>query len=101
MVNCIRETLPYFYQNGNYITLADCMMGLAWAANGAEQLERAAFLLGAAEQATRMHGRKTFFEYDYFYQPVWAELHARLDEKYQPTIDQGRVANLDEVIKDF
>jgi tetratricopeptide (TPR) repeat protein len=101
MANCIRETLPYFYQNGNYITLADCIMGLASAANGAEQLERAAFLLGAAEQANQMHGRKTFFEYDYFYQPVWAELHARLDKKYQPAIDQGRRANLDEVVKEL
>ena len=76
-------------------------MGLAWAAAEEDQLERSAFLLRAAEQANRMHGRKTFFEYDYFYQPVWAELHAQLDEKYQPIIDQGRDANLDEVIKEL
>jgi len=100
MANCIRETLPYFYQNGNYITLADCIMGLAWAAAEAGQLERAALLLGAAEQANQRYGRKTFFEYDYFYQPILVELHSQLNEKYRAIIEQGRRANLDTLIKD-
>jgi len=101
LTNCIRETLPYFYQNGNYITLADCIMGLAWVATKAGQLEQAALLLGAAEQANQRYGRKTFFEYDYFHQPVQRELHSQLDEQYQAIIIQGRNANLDDVVKEL
>ena len=101
MQNCIREALPVFQQIGNYIAIVDCAIGLAWAAAEAGQLDRAAYLLGAAEKGNQIYGRKYYFEYVFFYQPIRADLISRFDGKYGTAIEKGRNANLDEVVKDI
>ena len=96
-----RETLPYFHQIGNYGTEADCLVGLAWLAAEAGQLERAAYLLGAADKINETFGRKVYFEYDFFNQPVSSELRARLGALYASAIERGRNADLNKIVQDL
>lgn len=95
------EAMPYFHQIGNYASLADCLIGIAWVSAQAGDLEQAAYLLGKVEDINQTFGRKVYFEYDFFNQPLCAELRSRLGEEYQDVIERGRAANLDEIVKDL
>jgi tetratricopeptide (TPR) repeat protein len=99
--DCLREAMHIFPQIGNYIGLVDCVVGMAWVAAKRNELERAAYLLGAAEKANETYGRKYFFEYDYFYQPIRDALIVRFAGKYGSFLEQGRHADFDEVVKNI
>ena len=99
METCFLESMPYFYEIGNYATLSDCLVGLAWMAAEAGQFEQAAYLLGAADTIDQTFGRKVYFEYDFFNQPVSTDLHSRLDQEYRDAIERGRNAKLDEIVR--
>jgi hypothetical protein len=95
----MREALPYFHQIGNYIALADCVIGLAWAAAERGQLEQAAHLLGAAEKASQTYGRKYIFEYENFYTPIREKVNSCLDGKYEVAVEEGRNTKMDDIVK--
>ena len=97
----MRKALPYFHQIGNYIALADCVIGLAWAAAENGQLEQAAQLLGAAEKASQIYGRKYIFEYENFYTPIREKLISCLDGKYETVIEKGRNTKMDDIVKEL
>jgi hypothetical protein len=101
MEKCFLNALPYFHQIGNYASLADCLIGLAWVAEEIGQHEQAAYLLGKVEEINQTFGRKVYFEYDYFNQPLCATLRSRLSAEYEDTIEKGRKANVDEIVKDL
>jgi hypothetical protein len=101
METCLLKALPYFYQIGNYASVADCLIGVAWVAAEAGQLERAAYLLGKVEEINQTFGRKVYFEYEYFNQPICVDLRSRLSVAHQDAIERGRKANLDEIVKDL
>ena len=101
MIKRFLGSIPYFYQIGNYASVSDCLLGVALVRLEAEQFEQAAYLLGSVEKIVEAFGRKVYFEFDYFNQPVRAELHSRLDEKYRVVIRQGQKADLDDVVKEF
>jgi hypothetical protein len=64
-----------------------------------DDLEKAAYLLGAVEKVNETYGRKVYFEYDYFNQPMCRDLRSRLGQEYQGTIERGGKADLDDVIR--
>jgi non-specific serine/threonine protein kinase len=101
MEKCFRESMPYFHQIGNFGTLADCLMGLAWMEAEAGQLEQAGYLLGAAEKLDETFGRKVYFEYDFFNRPLHHALHARLANNYDEAIQRGKAASVDDVVRDL
>ena len=99
MERCFLEAMPYFHQIGNYASLADCLIGIAWAAYEAGRQEQAAYLLGSVEGINQTVERKVYFEYDYFNQPLCADLRARLGTEYKESIEKGRKTNVDEIVK--
>jgi tetratricopeptide (TPR) repeat protein len=100
MERCFRQSIPFLHQLGNYATLGDCLIGLAWLAAEESDLEKAAYLLGAVEKVNETYGRKVYFEYDYFNQPLCNDLRSRLEERYQDAIERGARADLDEIVQD-
>jgi len=100
MIKRFLGSMPYFYQNGNYGSVSDCLLGLALVKAEADQREQAAYLLGVVEKIIDVFGRKVYFEFEYFNEPTRAKLLSRLGEGYQDAIEKGRNADLDEVIKD-
>src|SRR5215207_1790650 len=104
METCFLEAMPYFYQIGNYASLADCLIGIAWVAAEQGKYRQAASLLGKVEEINQTYGRKVYFEYDHFNQPLCAEVRSRLSAEYaeyKDVIERGRKGNLDEIIKDL
>ena len=101
MIKRFLGSIPYFYQIGNYASVSDCLLGVALVKLEAEQFEQAAYFLGTVEKIVEAFGRKVYFEFDYFNQPVRAELHSRLDEQYRVVIEQGQKADLDDVVKEL
>ena len=101
METCFLEAMPYFHQIGNYASLADCLIGLAWVAVEQGNDRQAAYLLGKVEEINQTYGRKVYFEYDNFNQPLCADVRSRLGTEYTDVIEKGRKADLDEIIKDL
>ncbi len=101
MEKCFLEAMPYFHQIGNYASLADCMIGIAWVATEQGNDRQAAYLLGKVEEINQTYGRKVYFEYDYFNQPLCADVRFRLGTEYKDVIERGRKANVAEIIKDL
>lgn len=101
MKTCFLEAIPYFHQIGNYASLADCLIGMAWALAQEGDLEGSAYLLGKVENINQTYGRKVYFEYDFFNQPLCRELLSGLGAEYAQVIEKGKHANLDEIVKDL
>jgi tetratricopeptide (TPR) repeat protein len=95
------QAIPHFLQIGNFASLADGLIGIAWLAAERGNYEQAAYLLGKVEDINQTFGRKVYFEYDYFNQPLCANLRARLSVEHQQIIERGRKANIDEIVKDL
>jgi tetratricopeptide (TPR) repeat protein len=101
MEKCFLAAIPHFHQIGNYASLADGLIGIAWLAAERGNYEQAAYLLGQVEEINQTYGRKVYFEYDYFNQPLCAEVRSRLGAEYKEAIERGRKADLKEIIKDL
>jgi hypothetical protein len=101
MEACFLYALPHFLEIGNYASLADGLIGIAWLAAERGNAGQAAYLLGKVEYLNQTFGRKVYFEYDFFNQPLYTDLRARLSTEYQDTIEKGRSADLDEMVKDL
>jgi tetratricopeptide (TPR) repeat protein len=95
------DAVPSYYQIGNYATLTDCLVGLAWVEAENSRLDRAAYLLGAVEQANLISWIRMGFEDIYFHQPIVADLRSRFGTHYDDAIERGRKANLDELVKEL
>ena len=105
MEKCFLAAIPHFHQIGNYASLADALIGIAWLAAERGDYEQSAYLLGQVEEINQTYGRKVYFEYDYFNQPLCAEVHSRLDAEYaeykKDAMERGQRADLKEIIKDL
>jgi tetratricopeptide (TPR) repeat protein len=96
------EALPYVYELGNYVTLTECLLGLAWAEAEAGHLEQAAYLFGTVTKADETDRVRMGVEDIYFHRPIVADLQSRLkEEKYQAAWERGRRATLDQVTKEI
>jgi len=101
MKKCFLAAIPHFHQIGNYASLADGLIGIAWLAAEQGNYEQAAYLLGKVEEINQTYGRKVYFEYDYFNQPLCADVRFRLGMEYTDVIEKGRKADLDEILKNL
>ena len=101
MGRCLLQAIPRLQQIGSYATLADCIIGIAWISAESGDLEKAAYLLGAVERINETFGRKVYFEYDYFNKPLCQDLRSRLGQDYQDTIERGKTADMDEIVRDL
>jgi predicted ATPase/DNA-binding SARP family transcriptional activator len=100
--NYMREALSYMYEISNFATLAECLLGLAWADAEQGNLEQAAYLLGAVTRADETEKIKMEFENLYFHQPVIFDLRSRLkDVNDQGAFEKGRNATLDQAAKEI
>ena len=98
----MREALTYMYDINNFATLAECLLGLAWAEAEQGNVERAAYLFGAVTRADETEKIKMEFEHLYFHQPVVANLRSRLgDANHRAAFEKGRQATLDQVAKEI
>ena len=70
----MREALTYMYEISNFATLAECLLGLAWAEAEQGNFEQAAYLFGAVTKADETQKLKMEFEHFYFHKPVLANL---------------------------
>ena len=92
----------HFLHLGNYITLTDCLVGLAWAEFEVGHPEKSAYIVGAIQKAEETFQVRASFEETYFHKPVMTDLKSRLDlVKYEEDRERGYKANLDEVAKDI
>jgi len=93
------EAMAYFYQIGNYITLSESLLGLAWVAAQEGKFERSAWLLGAVMKADEFDRVRMGFEENYFHQPLMKELQTSLqDKKFHDVIERGQNATIDQVV---
>ena len=98
----MREALPYMYDISNFVTLAECLLGLAWTEAEEGNFEQAAYLFGAVTRADETQKLKMEFEHLYFHTPLIADLRSRLqDEKHQEAFERGRNQTLDQVAKEI
>jgi hypothetical protein len=90
------------YEISNLATLAECVLGLAWAEAEWENFEQAAYLLGAVTKADETQKLKMEFEHLYFHTPLIADLQSRLqDAAHHETFEKGRNTTLDQVAKEI
>jgi predicted ATPase/DNA-binding SARP family transcriptional activator len=98
----MRAAGAHFLHLGNYITLTDCLVGLACAELELGHPENSAYIVGAIQKAEETFPVRMSFEEMYFHKPVMADLKSRLDLiKYEKDRERGYKANLDEVAKDI
>ena len=98
----MREALAHYHRLGNYFTLTECIVGLAWAEAELGRSDQAAYLLGVIEKADQTFRISNIFEDVYFRRPIIADLQSRLDSmKYKDAIERGRNMTLDQVAKEI
>jgi len=98
----MREALTYMYEISNFATLAECLLGLAWAEAEQGNFEQAAYLFGAVTKADETQKLKMEFEHFYFHKPVLANLQSRLqDAAHEEALEKGRNTTLDQVAKEI
>ena len=98
----MREALAAYHRSGNYFTLTDCIVGLAWSEIELGHADQAAYLLGVIQKANQTFRVSNTFEDVYFRTPIVADLQARLDPvKYGEAIERGYRSTLDEVTKEI
>jgi hypothetical protein len=98
----MREALEYMYEIGNFVTLAECLLGLAWTHAEEGNFEQAAYLFGAVTKADETQKLKMEFEHSYFHKPLLADLQSRLqDSAYREALERGRNTTLDQVAKEI
>ncbi|HET9906160.1 MAG TPA: hypothetical protein VFQ23_05955, partial [Anaerolineales bacterium] len=96
----MREALAYMYDIQNFATMANCLLGFAWADSEEGNLTQAAYLMGVVTRADEIPTLKMEFEDVYFHLPILAHLQSKLqDASYQAAFEKGRNTPLDQAAK--